>query len=322
MPSSTSSSERPAFPGSAGRACALLLSGALLLLVGAEIGARTVVYDMSRMLGRLRHEAREAVRLGPSPSLPPAVLLVGNSLLERGIDVAALDAALEPDHRASRFVIEQTTYYDWYFGLRRLMSAGSRPEAVVLCFEPRHLLGHSVRDQIFARYSMRLRDIFRVSSSVGLSPTQTSELFFANVSEFWGLRGEVRKNVLGRLMPSFPALAAMMTRQAPPPRASLPELSTTGAERLTALRQEVESYGVRFVLALVPPVRREEAELLRRLGANDGVVVLAPLIDDELQRADYDPDGYHLGPQGRDRYTATLASELRTVLAGSTVRAR
>jgi len=322
MPSSTSSSDTPPSPGSAGRASALLLAGALLLLVGAEIGARTVVYDMSRMLGRLRQESREAERLGPSPALPPPVLLVGNSLLERGIDVAALDAALEPDHRAARYVIEQTTYYDWYFGLRRLMSAGSRPEAVVLCFEPRHLLGLSIRDQIFARYSMQPRDIFRVSSSVGLNPTQTSELFFANVSEFWGLRGEVRKNVLGRLLPSFPALAAMMTRHAPPPRASLSELSTTGATRMTALRQEVERYGVRFVLALVPPVQREEAELLRRLGADDGIVVLAPLVDDELQRADYDPDGYHLSPQGRDSYTAALARELRTVLPGSTVRAR
>src|SRR5262245_46144990 len=157
MPSSTSSSDRPPLPGSAGRASALLLAGALLLLIGAELAAHTVAYDRSKLLGRLRREAREAVRIGPSPALPPTVLLAGNSLLERGVDVAALDAALEPEHRAARYAIEQTTYYDWYFGLRRLMGAGSRPEAVVLCFEPRHLLGHSVRDQIFALYNMQLR---------------------------------------------------------------------------------------------------------------------------------------------------------------------
>jgi hypothetical protein len=35
---------------------------------------------------------------------------------------------------------------------------------------------------------MQLRDIFLVSGTVGLSPTETSELFFANVGEFWSLR--------------------------------------------------------------------------------------------------------------------------------------
>ncbi len=45
------------------------------------------------------------------------------------------------------------------------MNEGSRPEAVVLCFEPRHLLGDGIHDEIFAHYNMQLRDIFLVSGS-------------------------------------------------------------------------------------------------------------------------------------------------------------
>lgn len=323
MPSSTSSSEpKLPFLASPGRASVVLLAGALLLLVAAEIGTHTFMYGFSNMLSRLRRESREAAHLGPAAALPPPVLLVGNSLLVAGVDVAALDAALRPDHRVARFAIEQTTYYDWYFGLRRLMNEGSRPEAVVLCFEPRHLLGHGIHDEIFGHYNMQLRDIFRVAGAVGLSPTETSELFFANVSEFWSLRREARKNLLGRLMPSFPLLAAMMTRSAPPARPSLSELSDTGARRMVALRQEVEPHGVRFVLALMPPLQREQAEVIRKLGADNDVVVLAPVTDTDLQRSDYDRDGYHLSAQGRDKYTAALARDLGTALRGRTVPPR
>ncbi len=323
MHSSTSSSEpKLPFLASPGLASTVLLAGALLLLVAAEVGTRTFIYDFSNLLSRMRRESREAVRLSSSTALPPPVLLVGNSLLVAGVDVAALDAALRPDHRAARFAIEQTTYYDWYFGLRRLLNAGSRPEAVVLCFEPRHLLGNGVRDEIFGHYNMQLRDIFLVSEAVGLSPTETSELFFANVSDFWALRREVRKNLLGRLMPSFPSLAAMMTRTAPVPRRRLSELSSTGALRMAALRQEVERYGVRFVLALIPPVRREEAEVIRKGGLDQGVVVLTPVNDTDLQRSDFGPDGYHLSTHGRDTYTTALARDLATVLPARTIPAR
>jgi len=298
------------------------LAGAVLLLVAAELGTHNFIYGWSKSLSQLRRESREALQLSPSPTQPPAVLLVGNSLLEAGVEVAALDTALRPEHRAVRFAISSTTYYDWYFGLRRLMNAGSRPETVVLCLEPRHLLYDFIRDEIFARYNMQLRDIFRVSRTVGLSPTETSELFFANVSEFWSLRKEVRKNLLGRLMPSFPALAAMITRTTAPPRPVVSALSTTGAQRMVAVRQEVESHGVRFVMALVPPIQNQEAEVLRKLGVDNDVVVITPVTDAVLQPSDYGPDKYHLSAQGRDKYTAALARDLRRVLPGSAAPAR
>jgi hypothetical protein len=202
------------------------------------------------------------------------------------------------------------------------MNEGSRPEAVVLCFQPRHLLGNGIHDEIFAHYNMQLRDIFLVSGTVGLSPTETSELFFANVSEFWSLRREVRNNLLGRLMPSFPSLAAMMTRSAPPPRPSLTDLSDTGAPRMAALRQEVERPACGSYWRSCPLSNARKPIVMRKLGADNDVVVLAPVTDTDLQRSDYDADGYHLSTQGRDKYTAALARDLGTALPGRTIPPR
>ena len=115
-----------------------------------------------------------------------------------------LNSGLEPHWQATRFAIEQTTYYDWHFGLRRLLAAGARPDAIVLCVEPRHLIAAGVRNEIFAYFLLQPSDIYTVSRMLRLTPTETSDLVFANASASYALRKEIRKNLLGRLMPSRP----------------------------------------------------------------------------------------------------------------------
>jgi len=315
MPSSTSSSERqPAGWPSLRRASVALLAGVLLLLVGVEVGTRAFIYDLSNLLGRIRRESLAASRLQAAEAGPRPILIVGNSLLVAGVDIAALQGALGPGQRISRFAIEQTVYHDWYFGFRRLMGEGSRPSTVVVALEARHLLGESVRDEIFAHYLMQLRDIFSVARAVDLSPTATSELFFANISDFGGLRKEIRKNLLGRLMPALPSLTALMTRGIPAPPPDPAALATVGAERLKAFKSVGDIHGVGFALALMPPLTPANAELMRQIGEDNRVIVLTPLTDLDVRDGDYDLDGYHLSEQGRAKYTTALGDELRRVL--------
>jgi hypothetical protein len=312
MPSSISNSER----SRTSRAVVILLASLAALCVLVEGGTRFVVGDLSNTLRRIRTESTQAKAIG-SDRRGEELLIVGNSLLIAGVDVGALNEPLGPRWRGVRFGIEQTTYYDWYYGLRRLTAAGARPSAIVVCLEPRHLVGTSVRTEIFAHYLMRMSDTLSVSRALDLHPSGTADLFLANISAFWALRKEIRKNLLGRLMPELPKLTRMMTRGGGSPPPQMDELLSTGRVRLEALRDTANAAGARLILVLMPPVSSEQTPALQELGAELGISILAPLTDQELQPGDYDLDQYHLSSQGRLRFTRELAHDLLDVLGAT-----
>jgi hypothetical protein len=315
MLSSTSSSEAPASPGraSTSRAIVILLASLAALCILVEGGTRLVVHDLSNNLGRIRTEATAAKAIRSSAE-PEELLIVGNSLLIAGVDVGALNEPLQPRWRGVRFGIEQTTYYDWYYGLRRLTADGAKPSAIVVCLEPRHLVGSTVRTEIFARYLMRKGDTLSVSRALDLSPTDTADLFLANVSAFWALRKEIRKNVLGRLMPELPNLTRMITRGGGSPAPELDELLSKGRIRLEALRATADAAGARLIVVVMPPVDSAHTSALAELGAQLGIPTVTPLTDQDLLPDDYEPDLYHLNSQGRERFTQALATALLDIL--------
>jgi hypothetical protein len=313
MPSSTSNSDSAPARTSTSRAIVILLASLVALCVLVEGGARFVVSDLSNTLSRIRDESKDANAIGSDQQIGE-VLIVGNSLLIAGVDVGALNEPLLPKWRGVRFGIEQTTYYDWYYGLRRLTAAGARPRAIVVCLEPRHLIGSSVRTEIFAYYLMRTSDTLSVSRALDLSPSGTADLFMANISAFWALRKEIRKNLLGRLMPELPKLTRMMTRGHGLPPAEMEELLSTGRVRLEALRDTADAAGAKLIVVLMPPVSSDQTPALQELGGELGIPIVAPLTDQELQPGDYDLDQYHLSSQGRLRFTQALASDLLDVL--------
>jgi hypothetical protein len=221
---------------------------------------------------------------------------------------------LQPKWRGVRFGMEQTTYYDWYYGLRRLTADGARPSAILVCLEPRHLVGTSVRTELFAHYLMRTSDTLSVSRALDLSPSGTADLFVANVSAFWALRKEIRKNLLMRLMPELPKLTRMMTRGGGSPPTEAAELLTTGRVRLEGLREIADSAGARLIVVMMPPVSSEQRAALWEIGSELSIPIVAPLSHQELQPGDYDLDQYHLSEQGRARFTRELADDLLGVL--------
>lgn len=291
----------------------MLLASLLALCVFIEGGTRLVIGDMSNTLHRIRVESRRAQTIG-SDKHSQELLIVGNSLLIAGVDVDALNEPLQPKWRGVRFGMEQTTYYDWYYGLKRLAADGARPSAIVVCLEPRHLVGTSVRTELFAHYLMRTSDTLNVSRTLGLSPSGTADLFLANISAFWALRKEIRKNLLMRLMPELPTLTRMMTRGGGSPPTEASELLTTGRARLEGLREVANAAGARLIVVMMPPVSLEQTPALRQLGSELGISIVAPLTHQDLQPGDYDLDQYHLSAQGRARFTRALAHDLLGVL--------
>ena len=110
----------------------ILLTVIGLLGLGLEFGLGWGLPRLSHIIERLKTEQAQAVRLKPLVGQPVPVLIVGNSLLLDGVDISALDEKLRPEHRVTRFVVENTSYLDWYYGLRRLFREGARPKVLVL----------------------------------------------------------------------------------------------------------------------------------------------------------------------------------------------
>lgn len=270
---------------------------------------------ISRIEGRIVRElaATRTIR----PATPPAqsLLVLGNSLLDAGVQFDRLADGLRPEIDAQRLVVEDTSYLDWFYGQRRLFDHGTRPDVVVLMLAPRQLLNRSVRGAFFAYHLMRLRDLPAIAHETQLTNTQASGLAFGYGSAIYGLGPEVRKVLLGRILPDLPQLMAMLVHRGPPAQ-ERGDPMTLATQRLRALREEVAARGARLVL-VVPALLGEDglpAADLVRAGQGAGVPVLLPLPPGTLPASAFS-DGYHLNETGADAFTEALVPAIRDALA-------
>ncbi|MGH8542279.1 MAG: hypothetical protein ACREX3_01250 [Gammaproteobacteria bacterium] len=268
------------------------------------------------MEARELHEYESIVQ-APKHSTPQRRLLfVGNSLLLEGVDFPALKAAMEPQWYAQRYVIDDTNYYDWYYGLRRLYGEGARHDVVALVLTAQQLTSSRVRGSYFARRLMFTSDFMAVARDVGMHPTEAMDLFFSSISEFYGLRTELRKVLLGRLMPELPALAA---RFAVYPRwmPDSEQVYRMAVDRLAALRDLSNRFRTRFLLVIPPLARSQDTDGSRdvlRAGTVSGVTVLNPIPSGTLPVSNFKEDRFHLNEIGAERFTSTLATTLKDTL--------
>ena len=166
MPLSISSSDPAATQSRATRALIWLLCILALLYGLVELAAGVGFPRISRIQRRITGEYRQARTLGPVQNGKPTLLLLGNSLLLEGLNYPKLRAGLAPEYEVSRFIVEQTQYFDWLFGLKRLFREGSRPRIVLLCLSTNHLLSPAVRGEYFAHFQMAAGDSSVTISSI------------------------------------------------------------------------------------------------------------------------------------------------------------
>jgi hypothetical protein len=288
--------------------CALL--GYCLAL---ELAARTIIPRLSNIEGRQVADRRSALSLEPhTPSGASGVLMVGNSLLQAGVDRGQLQQLMAPDYRVVLLPIENTTYWDWYFGLRRLFAAGARPAFVVVSLNAEQMLSNATDGERFAHFLMRLRDLPRVAQAGALG-TAASDYFFANLSAWLGLRASVRNALLQKWLPGAEPLVRLLTTSPGARAASRSYDANPILTRLAALQQLTSSAGAEFIF-LVPPAPRQPGvwATVRERAASDGVRTLL-VSTPELSAADF-PDGAHLNARGASLFTAQLGPALRTAL--------
>jgi hypothetical protein len=283
-----------------------------MLIVVVELGARYLYPKFSRIERRIASDKKEVKSLGDqSRNTIPTVLLIGNSLLLHALDYQKIQNDLTPNARPVRYVIENTEYLDWYYGLRRLFAEGVRPSNVVLCLNLAQTLGHGVLDES-AWHLFGTRDLLAVSRDAGMDTTQTSSLVFAHWSAFYAGRAGIRNYILNVTDPSYAAELHRLARHPPllPPEE---EMLAQSRERLRALDQLCRQNGSKFIL-LIPPAFGNRNDLLLRAGALEHVDVDAPVASGSLGPEFFRDDRFHLNEKGAKVFTDAIVRDLRARL--------
>ncbi|MGC2112252.1 MAG: hypothetical protein WA655_22225 [Candidatus Korobacteraceae bacterium] len=261
----------------------------------------------------MNREHAGADELRPIPGNPVPVLIVGNSLLKKGINISLLNEKLGPEYKVTRFVVEDTNYLDWYYGLHRLFREGARPRAVVLVLNARQLIAPEVHGDAFATLLMDPYDLLAVKRTVAIDNTTTSNLLFANLSRYYGLRSELHKWFLVHMLPDFPDLAAKL-RPVTAPLAPDDEIDRKATERLREISGLCARYGAQFVFVVPPSAAlRDGSGAIQTAGNRVGVQVFVPFQPQQLP-LDLYSDGFHLNYRGASVFTDALGSGLRQLL--------
>jgi hypothetical protein len=311
MRSSTSDSE-------IARATCLLAAGCLAVALGVELGARVAFDRVSRIQRRMAGEYELARTIGnDAPCGRQHMLVVGNSLLDEDVRFDDVRDALRAECDARRFIVEQTFYFDWYYGLRRLLRDGARPDVVVVMLSTRQWIRADSRGDYSAQYLMSLADLPDAARQLRLTATQTANLALSNLSKFWGVRAELRNFVLGRLMPDLGRLMDFSSVVDLRPLLD-DEVADVARDRIARLKALAAAHGVELVLVLPAVLESKDGSAgFLRAAEEVGVTTIRPLVSGTLGPHLYRDAGFHLNPAGAQAFTPHFIRALRDTLAGA-----
>jgi hypothetical protein len=290
------------------------LLGVAALLTVVELGVRFGIGKLSRIEGRMERERRAVLALRGNPDAARTVLVLGNSLMLEGIDFPSLQGALAPEFKAVRYVVEQTQYTDWYYGLRAFYAADVRPGFIALNLNATSTTNHKIRGDYSAYRMMQTSDLLAASRDAELSPTETFSLFLGGVSAYYGTRAELRNVALARLLPVTNQIVKYLTPDGKAPPLDHALVVRVAAQRLRTLDAMVHAHGGRFMLLVPGTLDANDAAYLLEAGRLAAVPVLAPMTFPPLSAGDF-RDGFHLNSIGSERYTQALNPMLKQKVA-------
>lgn len=313
MPLSTSSSEERGSKRSYTGAIACTLAALVLLLGCFEASIRFGFSRVSRIESRTLKDKAAALAVRHQGESRPSILLLGNSLLLEALDYGRLRAAMQPKADPTRFVIEQTTWFDWYFGIRRLFAEGVRPDRMVLCLNIDQLIGDRILGDYSAFYLIQTSDIWQAGRAAGYSLTRTSNLFFARYSLGFAGLNNFRNFVLNKVSPSYGEALHDLRFAARPVGEKNSGVLEKSRVRLAELRSMCAEVHTRCDI-LIPPGLFPEGETDERelveAGKLTGITVFIPVPVNAWGREMF-RDGFHVTPAAAGTFTDLLASALQ-----------
>lgn len=288
----------------------LVLSLCALFCAAVEFTTAHFFGRISRIEKRRESEYRAALAIHAASAGPhkPVILVAGNSLLLQGVNFPQLQQEVGPQIELHRSVFENTFYFDWYYGLRRMFRAGARPNIVALVLSPGQLTSNAIDGDYSALMMVDHKDLLRFANDIGADHNRMSVLALDNISYFFGARAEIRSWILGKLLPDLPVLTQHFHYKGSAPETSAME--EIASQRLSQLRRLGQRYGVNLILVLPPSIQDEGTAAVLKSASSLGMSVLDPISPGSLPASDYS-DGFHLNAQGAFRFTPALAATLR-----------
>lgn len=288
----------------------VLIGICVVLFVAIEICAGYLLKHDSATYARISQQYDQALEARPAGAAQPAsVLMVGNSLLLHGVEIERLRALTSSNMRIYPIFLEQTGYYDWYYGLRRLFRQGARPDVVIVGVGVNYFLENGVRQDYAPMVFFDARDTLAVASDLKLDRTATSNLLLAHSSTFWDTREAIRTQVLSHVVPHLQDLFSLIN-----PKPAVPEgrqFEEIAIPRLQRLQELCQENGAKLILLVPPTLSSEHAvNQMSRAARLTGVDVSVPVDPATLTERFYQPDGMHLNHEGADVFTTALAKDL------------
>jgi len=268
---------------------------------------------------RFQSECAAALAIGHKGAPCEAeILLLGNSLTLTDVDMDLLRQRLGVRREVCRWAVDNTTYLDWYYGLRRAVRNGARPTLVVVGGRSWHFLAPQARGRFFAHYILDWKDLLDARSKTGANATAFSNMGLAQLSAFYGSREEIFKRWLTMVLPSFPNLGEhMVMSDSSGPSAGEADATALITERFDELRALCASCGAHLVI-WIPPTPKDDARarLISEIGRSKGIAVIPPLAPGTQAswRAEDFADGFHMTPAAATKFTSRFAGELERLL--------
>lgn len=285
----------------------MLWTGAALLSM--ELLARVVTPGLS---GNLAHVARiPAIVEQAAQASDPAVLLVGNSLTNNGVDADMLTREL-PGLHIAKVTPDGTSLWDWQCILRhQLLSREDSSVRLVVIGTAWHLLSDQTDSDpsrlggLYCSY----QDLLHPQRVGTAGSADTGEFITARSLRLYALRDTLRNRIFSTTVPYYRRFVAEDNVAAGGQPAAVDATRYTYGvfARLVA---DLASRGTRVVV-IGMPVREpyQLSEELTSLARTGGIVLLDYRQTPGIGAASF-VDSMHLGPDGSVMLTRRLAADL------------
>jgi len=293
----------------------------IMALLGLEGSTRFVETRLSKDLAHVATFEGLGKRLGPAGPHKFRILVLGNSLARHGVNRDKLKVPFTADFSESAvevagMVPDSSAIAEWSWGFRRYVEGrGGRPQLVLIFTGPKHLLDRPIKNpERMGAFYVAANDKLDFLLSELSDTNSRCRFLIAGFSRLFADRGRVRPLAFYNLVPGYERIARDINRRR---RSQDDEISVSAMKgeefrHLEALLRSVKATGAEAIIISIP-MPEGSYRLPSRVGEladTHGVEVFE--IGDSLVFEDEDfPDGYHLGPEGAERFTLRLTEMLK-----------
>ena len=295
----------------------ILVGGFVVVCLLTEVSSRLVLNKRAMTKQRIDVQMPAVLRLRHGEGAETSILLVGNSVMVYAINPRILKTDLAIQCEIAPLFIEATSYYDWYYGLRRIFAEGAEPDVVIVALPATSFLETHIRADYFSATLLDRRDLLQLSRDLQYNWTKMASLFVGTLSSFWAHRGVIRAVVLS-VFSSDSKLRGLVRDL--PPKSTMTEaqidreLRNVASYRLVALAALCADHEAQLVILLPPVVsRNDHFKTFFEIASAAGAKVLLPISSETLRPRDF-PDGAHLGSSLVDNFTHSTVLAIRGLL--------